>query len=81
MNNSTSHIVHAMSAEESLDMRYNCFKYMMDIDRDREFCQNKTHSDESYFKCIVDNNITVLADDVLFKYGADSYLGIGYDAQ
>lgn len=51
---------------------------MLGITRDREFCQNKTKSDSAYYECIVNNNITVIADDVLFRYGGSSYLGIGY---
>lgn len=35
-------------------------------------------SDEDYYNCIVRNKITVIADDVLFRYGGSSYLGIGY---
>lgn len=67
-----------LTEEESLDFRYNCFKYMLGITRDREFCQNKTNSDPDYYQCIVNNNITVIADDVLFRYGGSSYLGVGY---
>jgi len=51
---------------------------MLNITRDREFCQNKTHADADYYDCIVENKITVIADDVLFRYGGSSYLGIGY---
>ena len=53
----------------------------MNISRDREFCQNKTTSDPDYYDCIVRNNITVIADDVLFRYGGSSYIGIGYGAE
>jgi len=67
-----------LTEEQSLDFRYNCFKYMLNITRDREFCQNKTHADADYYDCIVENKITVIADDVLFRYGGSSYLGIGY---
>ena len=42
---------------------------MLGQDRDREFCQNKTNTDKKYFECIEINNITVIADDILFKYG------------
>jgi hypothetical protein len=73
-------IRHPLTEEESLDFRYNCFNYMMNISRDREFCQNKTLNDGDYYDCIVRNNITVIADDVLFRYGGSSYLGIGYGA-
>jgi hypothetical protein len=71
----------AITEEESLDYRYDCFKLLLNITRDREYCQNKTKSDAAYYDCIVENNITVIADDVLFRYGAQSYLGIGYDTE
>ena len=38
-------------------------------------------TDTEYYNCIIKNNITVIDDDILFKYGISSYLGIGYDAQ
>lgn len=52
---------------------------MLNITKDREFCQNSTITGPEYFSCIYRNNITVIPDDVLFKYGRGSYAGIGYD--
>ena len=77
LNSSHSHL----TAHESLELRYDCFKQMLGQDRDREFCQNMTETDQEYFNCIKQNNITIIGDDVLFKYGSASYKGIGYDKQ
>lgn len=52
---------------------------MLGIPQDREYCQNSTITGPDYFKCIKRNKITVIPDDVLFKYGRESYAGIGYD--
>ena len=42
---------------------------MLLIPKDREYCQNSTITGPEYFDCITRNNITVIPDDVLFRYG------------
>jgi len=68
-----------MTETQVLDARFNCYLNMLDITQDREYCMNSTVTGGEYFACIKRNNITVIPDDVLFKYGRGSYAGIGYD--
>lgn len=68
-----------MTEDQILRSRFLCYLEMLNITKDREFCQNSTLTGPEYFDCIYRNNITVIPDDVLFKYGRESYAGIGYD--
>ena len=68
-----------MTEDQILRSRFLCYLEMLNIKKDREFCQNSTLTGPEYFDCIYRNNITVIPDDVLFKYGRESYAGIGYD--
>ena len=67
-----------MTEMEILDSRFRCYVDMLLIQKDREYCQNSTITGPEYFACISRNKITIIPDDVLFRYGRGSYAGIGY---
>jgi len=68
-----------MTDMEILEARFSCYLVMLGRPQNREYCQNSTITGPEYFACISRNNITIIPDDVLFKYGRESYSGIGYD--